>query len=244
MRAIEYGKPAEWAAQQKWKRRGKAAKSYGTAAAVVLIVLAVAAMALLLDEVNTTVRVVAVLLVALLGGAFAYTQFNTGKEAWTRSEHARIGVDSERQVRRVVRKHPHVAAVYGAKMGARQGDVDLILVDNKLSLAAIEIKTGSGQVSVNDRTVRAGRKTMPRDPLGQCMKAANRLEQAAGVPTTPVLCIPGMTNKPFTTNEGVLVCSAKHLIPAIEHYGDRAFSVRQEAEDACSGIWNRHLQFA
>lgn len=244
MRTLEYGKPAEWAAQQKWKRRGKAAKNYGTAAVVVVAVLAAAALAFILNEVSVGVRVGAVVIVALAGGAFSYTKFAAGKEAWTRSEHARIGVDSERRVRKLVRRRPHVAAVYGAKLGARQGDVDLILVDNSLVLAAVEIKTGGGRVSIDGHAVRAGRKSMPRDPLGQCMKSAQRLSKAMGVGTLPVLCIPGMSNQPFVTDEGVLVCSAKHLIPAMAHYGTPAFMDRPEAENACTTLWRKHLRFA
>lgn len=244
MRTLEFGKPAEWAAQQKWKRRGKAVKNYGIAAVVIIAVVASAGLALYLDEVSVGVRIAAIGVVAAIGGFFAYAKFSTGQEAWKRSEHARIGVDSERQVRKVVRRQGPVAAIYGAKMGPRQGDCDLILVGTSLAMAAVEIKTGVGKVSVDGNTVRAGRKTMPRDPLGQCLKTADRVEKAAGVPAMPVLCVPGMTNKPFFTDRGALVCSAKHLIPALNQYGPQSFGSRAEAEDACTQLWRRHLQYA
>lgn len=243
MKTLEYGKPAEWAAQQKWKRRGKAAKNYGTASVVVVAILAVAGLAMFLDEVDPVLRIGAVLLVAVAGGAFAYMKFAAGKEAWTRSEHARIGVDSERRVRKIVRKSSPVAAVYGAKLGPRQGDCDLVLVDNTLALAAVEIKTGNGKVTVTGNTVRAGRKSMPRDPLGQCRTAAERVQKALKVTTLPVLCVPGMTNKPFFSDSGVLICSARHLVPALGHFGSPSFATPEEAEGACTNLWRKHLQY-
>lgn len=243
MRTLEYGKPAEWAAQQKWKRRGKAVGSYGTAGIVVVAILAVVALSLYLNELPVAARIGGVALIAVAGGAYAYTKVSAGKEAWTRSEHARIGVDSERRVRRVVRRAAPVAAVYGAKLGPRQGDADLVLIDKSLALGAVEIKTGSGKVSVDGNVVRAGRKTMPRDPLGQCLKTARRVRSALDVETLPVLCIPDMTNRPFYTDSGVLICSAKDLAPALAHYGTPAFFSRAEAEDAATQLWKQHLRF-
>ena len=244
MKTLEYGKPAEWAAQQKWKRRGKAAKNYVTATIVIIAVLAVAGLALFMDEFSPAVRITAVLIVALAGGIYAYTQLTAGKKAWKRSTHARIGVDSERQVQKVVRRQNPVAAVYGAKLGPRQGDCDLILVGKDLSLAAVEIKTGQGRVTVDGNTVRAGRNSMQRDPIGQAMKGAQRLEKALATEALPVLCVPGMTNKPFFTDSGVLVCSAKLLVPALENYGNPAFTSREEAESACTDLWRRHLSYS
>lgn len=244
MKALEYGRPAEWAAQQKWKRRGNALKNYALAALALIVVAALAYLALTWELGSVKVRVAIALIGAAVGGAYIFQRVTTARTALKWATRARIGVDSERLVRRAIRRQPHVAAVYGAVLGPRQGDCDLILVDPSLVVAAVEIKTGNGNVSVTDHTVRAGRKTLPRDPIGQTLKAARRLSESLGKPVLPVLCIPGMSNRPFVTEQGILVCSAKSALRAMGQCGTPAFASRDEVAPALNSLWQRHLQHA
>lgn len=242
--ALEFGTPAEWAAQQKWKRRGTAMKSYGKAGIGVAVCVAVLVVLSLPTNLNTTVRLAIAAVALVVASIYAYKAISAGRHAWTRSVHAQVGVRSEKQVRSVIRRVKHVAAVYGAKLGPRQGDVDLILVDPSLAVGAVEIKTGGGKVQVSGNQVRAGRKTIGRDPIGQTLKAARRLDQSLNIESLPVLCIPGMTNRPFVTEQGVVVCSAKQLVSTLTHYGHPQFSHPQEAEDACTSLWRKHQQYS
>lgn len=242
--ALEYGVPAEWAAQQKWKRRGTAAKSYGKAGLVVVICLAALVALSLLGGLSAPLRLGAAAAAIVVASIYAYKAYAAGRHAWTRSVHAQVGVRSEKQVQSVIRRTKHVAAVYGAKLGPRQGDCDLVLVDEGLSVGAVEIKTGAGKVKVYGNQVRAGRKTIGGDPIGQTLKTARRVDDALNIESLPVLCIPGMTNRPFITEQGVVVCSAKQLIPVLGRNGQPQFRMRQEAEDACTKLWRKHQQFS
>lgn len=243
MKTLEFGKPAEWAAKQKWKRRGEAAKSYALIAFIVLAVAAVTLAALFTDLLPPVAEIIIVLAVALAGGAFVVLNHKTAAANMKKASQADVGVKSERAIRRVVRRNRPLAALYGAVLGKRQGDVDLIVIDRGLRLASVEIKTGFGHVKVDGNQVRAGRRVMPRDPLGQCQKAARRVTDAMGAYATPVLCIPGMTNKPFM-HDDILVTNGKDLFRALSVLAAASFETPDEAEAAAKGVWRRHLTIA
>lgn len=239
MKPIELGKPAEWAAKQKWKRRGASLQSIGYAILAVLAVALVVTVLILTDAMPPWVATLIAVAAAGAGAAFIYAKYNKAKASWKRAGQADIGVKSERQVRRTVRRKKPPITVYGAKLGPKQGDVDMILIDQNLHLAAVEIKTGFGKVSVDGNQIRAGRKVMPRDPLGQCQKAARRLNKAMNTTSLPVVCVPGMNNAPFI-HDGVVICNAKDLVKAVAHYGSPAFDSMETALSESYQLWQNH----
>lgn len=237
---LEYGKPAEWANGQKWKRRGKSVKSW--AAAIGLIVLGLAAIVGMFKlGVNATAFVIVSVVLSAIIGAVVYKMSVQAKSSWKRASQARIGVESERKVRRVVRRRKPFLAMYGVTFGNRGGDCDLVVVTPELTVASVEIKTGFGKVSMYGNHIRAGRKTIPRDPVGQCMRNTKKLEHAlGGVMATAIICIPGMTNAPFK-HQGVLVCSTKDMFQYLRRNPMPAFQTGDDAKQAFDSLWKHHL---
>lgn len=239
----EYGKPASWAAKQKWSRRGKATRDW---ALIVLLVLAAAGLIYVLatqDMFGTNVVLVTCVVVALAAGACIYKLYVDAKKDWKKAGQARIGVTSEKKVRRVVRRNQPPIAVYGMTFGPRGGDCDLIVVTRNLGLAAIEIKTGFGKVVEYGNQIRAGRRIIPGDPLGQASRNSDKLQKALNYTTSyPIVCIPGMTTKPFRKN-GVIVCASKDLFSVIDQLPP-SFDDLGSAEHHFARMWEKHLATA
>lgn len=236
MESIEYGKPAEWAATQKWKRRGTTIQNFAYIAALALALAAVVAGVFYFGVQGEWYGITIIGVFASVSAVTGYKLYGTATESWKRAGQAKIGVQSERDVRRFVRKNKPLISMYGVKLGKRQGDVDLIVIDRQRKLLAVEIKTGFGKVSMYGNQVRAGKKLMPRDPHGQALKSAERLQKALNVPVLPVLCVVEMTNKPFV-HQGVLICSAKDMFSAARHHGEPAFRTASDAQAAADYLW-------
>ncbi|WP_242454643.1 nuclease-related domain-containing protein [Bailinhaonella thermotolerans] len=170
----------------------------------------------------------------------------TGSRAaslWTRASQAAVGVRSEQQVRQVLRRAQPPVVCYGLVLGRGSGDCDVALATRGLGAVVIEVKTGYGQVRARNETLWAGRKALPRDPVGQARSQARLLSQALTaelgrpVEATAVVCLPGMTNAPFVTR-GVYVCSAADL-PGVLHRVPGQFATVREAERAFDRLWAR-----
>lgn len=242
----EIGAPAEWANEQKWKRR-KTSATEAIRGTVVSLLAVGAAVLLLLNrpadnpQVGNVMLVVAFAIV-ISAAVFTYRAFTKAKSTWKRASQAKIGVQSERDVQKALRSKPRQApkvAVYGLQLNKRSGDLDLTLVNRHLALAAVEIKTGFGKVSVQGNQIRAGRRVIPGDPMGQVRRQSVRLsEKLGGVEIVDVVCIPGMTNRAFVSHEhNTLICNATDLAAAVDEVAHaRAFNSEQEAARSLESI--------
>lgn len=241
---MELGTPAEWANGQKWKRRKTAIQAWFKAA---LLLFGCAAMIFALyrtDKFGSEVILVLSALIALAAGVGVIRLSTVARESWKRAGQARIGVKSERQVRSAVRQANPLVALYGVTFGKRTGDLDLTVVTRDLQILAVEVKTGFGKVTSYGNQLRAGGKLLPRDPVGQCARNAQRLETALdGRVVIPVVCIPGMTSRPFVV-QGVVICSAKDLFTATRQITGPQFDDSDSAERIVSGLWKKHLSYA
>jgi len=93
------------------------------------------------------------------------------------------------------------------------GDADHIILGPVC--AVIETKYAKGNVtSVPGGLAASGRK-LPRDPVSQARRQAAALRRVSGVWSEAVVCMTGMTNKPFKDGD-VIVCSLKDLPGVID----------------------------
>lgn len=228
----EYGAPAEWANNQKWIRRKKAASEGGQA--VLAVVGAVALTVLLLNYVPLAASeaVMWAALIAIPATLFATLKYLNAQKAWKRSGHAKVGVTSERQARTAIRKEGPLLAAYGLQLAKRGGDLDLLLVTHGLRVAAVEIKTGFGKVQMYGNQIRAGRNLIKGDPIGQIDREASKLERALGTTGVQrVVCIPGMTNRAFMEGD-TLVTPPRGIVKAINRMAPAVFDSDADAIQA------------
>ncbi|MCO6009152.1 NERD domain-containing protein [Actinoallomurus purpureus] len=233
----EVGRAGGYVSQQMWRRRATGIL-YGAAAAV----LAVVALGSLVGVVYTGVAplraLAAVVGVAAAGGSWY---------AWARSRRtlrqagqAAIGARSEREVRAVIRRTGSIAVAYGIKLGDRGGDCDAVVFTEGCGAAAVEVKTGHGEVTVDGDTMRVGRRVLPKNPTGQAVHQARRLSRALGrKPVLAIVCVPGMTNRAFATATGVWVCSADDLKTVLDRV-PRVFGSTAEAQETMKRLWNKY----
>lgn len=169
----------------------------------------------------------AVLLVP--AAVFAAFKYRAAKTSWKRSMQAKVGVESERKTRSAIRKEKPFLAAYGLRFNNRGGDLDLTLVTSGLRVAAVEIKTGFGEVRMYGNQIRAGRNLIKGDPLGQVDRQAEKLDRELGtLDVLRVVCIPGMTNRPFI-EDGTLVTGPKGMIKTINRLANPVFNSDREA---------------
>ncbi len=139
---------------------------------------------------------------------FAIVAVNIARKAHVNAHKAKAGIDAENQVAKALRNVPAAAVIHGALLG-KGGDADHIVLGPMAAL--IETKHGRGEVSVNASQVFAGRKKLPKDPIGQANRQAAALrKKIKGRYVQSILCVTQMSNSPFQHN-GVIVCSIKDL---------------------------------
>ena len=247
-----YGKPATWANRQKWLRRKNAGKDFLLAG--IALVAAVAASFFIYrlhiggDGSGATYVKIGVVLV-LLGAAvvFCGKRFSSGADFLDKASKAHIGVESERQVRSVIKRQQRSLwiAAFGIVPGKRMGDIDLSLVTSAGVCAAVEIKTGFGEVSVGANGLQAGRKSIPK-ALPQAQKNSERLSRIlGGADVVPAVCIPGMNNPPFWVDGEILVCAPKDLVKSLNRVsaGMVAFTDASSAKSFFDQAWRNSVKF-
>lgn len=236
---LELGKPAEWAAEQRVKRAVGGLKLYAQAAIISIIALAgIIASAIYIE--NKTVLLIVVLVLILAIVFLVPKPIIEGAALMKRSGQAKIGVESEKNTRKYIKKgKPHVVA-YGLKPTKKGGDIDVCLITQPGVVLAVEVKTGFGKVSLNGDSVRAGRRIIPGSPLNQAERNAEKLARAMGLSdhdVIPVVCIPGMNNSGFWVNRRTLVCSPKQLFSMGNAGGEVVYPDRKAAEEAMKAVW-------
>ncbi|GAA1832441.1 hypothetical protein GCM10009735_80080 [Actinomadura chokoriensis] len=163
--------------------------------------------------------------------------------AWRRSARtlrsagrAAVGARSEREVRAAIRRTASIAAGYGIVLGGRNGDCDAVVFTRGQGAAAIEVKTGHGEVTVDGAAMRVGRRVLHGSPTRQAANQARWLARRLGrSDVLAVVCVPGMTNRPFTSS-GVLVCGAPDLGRVLAA-APRVFGSADEARRAMERLW-------
>jgi hypothetical protein len=231
----EVGRAGGFVSQQKWRRQAA-----GTLYAVAAVVLAVAAGGSFAGVAYTglpPVRALAAVagVTAAAGCCYVWTR---SRRVLRQATQAAIGARSEREVRTAIRRTGSIAAAYGIVLGDRTGDCDVIVFTGGCGAAAIEVKTGHGEVIVEDDTMRVGRRVLRKSPAGQAAGQARRLSRALGrKPVLAVVCVPGMTNRPFTTAAGVWVCAANHLELVLDR-APRVFGSAREAQETMKRLWD------
>lgn len=204
----ETGRAGAYVSGQMWRYRARHAL-YALATAT-LAAAALGGCTLVLTADTPALRVIC----ALAGTTAAVAT----RVTWVRSAHARrratrsaIGARSEREARAAVRRTGAVAAGYGLTLGNGRADCDIVVFTREGGAAAIEVKTGHGEVRVSGDTMRVGHRTLAKSPTSQAAHQSRLLARALNhKKTLAVVYVPGMTNPPFTTS-GVWVCGGPHL---------------------------------
>jgi len=119
---------------------------------------------------------------------------------------AYAGVIAEQTVAKVLRRCEVDAVVNGALL--HRGDADHVVFGP--AFAVIETKHGRGNVTLRSDGMRVGQKLLPRDPIAQVLAQADVLESIIGRRPSPVVCVSGMTGKPFQARS-VWVTSPRDL---------------------------------
>ncbi|WP_433467309.1 nuclease-related domain-containing protein [Spirillospora sp. CA-128828] len=230
----EVGRAGAFVSRQMWRHR--TVGSLYAAAAVALAVAAAGCFLGLLVFDASVPRVLAAIagVAALVGCGYAWIR---ATRVLRQARRSAIGARSEREVRAAVRHTGSIAAAYGLVLGNRGGDCDTVVFTRGGGAAAIEVKTGHGQVSADNGTMRVGARVLHGDPVRQAANQARRLSRKMGGRTVlAVVCVPGMRNRPFTAANGVWVCSAKDLKGVLDR-APRVFRAAEEAQETMRNLW-------
>lgn len=231
----EVGRAGAFVSEQKWRRR--AGGALHAAAAVLSAVIAVGCLVIMALADMPVLRALAAATgaFALAGCLYGWTRSRQGLR---RAGQAAVGARSEREVRAAVRRTRSFAAAYGLVLGARGGDCDVVVFTGGGGAAAIEVKTGHGVVTVVGDTMRVGQRELQKSPARQAANQARLLSRKLDRKAVlAVVCVPGMTNRPFTTSKGVWVCSAGDLAMVLDH-APRVFDSAVEARGTMDGLWH------
>jgi len=230
----EVGRAGSYVSGQRWRRLGTGALYTAGAVAGGAACLGGVAGAVLTS--TPPLRVGAVVLALGSAGLTAWL-VRQARAAFTRARQAAIGATSEREVRRAVRRTASIAAAYGLMLGDRGGDCDVVVFTRTGGAAAIEVKTGHGAVWVERGALMVGRRALRKNPAGQAAHQARRLSGRLNRRAVlAVVCIPGMTNRPFTTDNGVWVCGAGDLTQVLDR-APKVFTSIADAEDTMRRLW-------
>ncbi|WP_173097339.1 NERD domain-containing protein, partial [Actinomadura verrucosospora] len=180
-------------------------------------------------------RVLAAVLAVAAGAGCAFACRRSAR-ALRAAGRAAIGARSEREVRAAIRRTDSVAAGYGIVLGGRGGDCDAVVFTQWHGAAAIEVKTGHGTVTVDGDTMRVGRRVLHGNPARQAANGARWLaRRLGGADVLAVVCVPGMTNPPFTAS-GVTVCGARDVGRVLKA-APRVFESADQAKAAMERLW-------
>jgi hypothetical protein len=133
----------------------------------------------------------------------------------TAAGRARVGRDAERLVAKALNKwgksHGATVIAHGGYPGSG-GDIDHMLFGGRA--VVIETKYGRGKISLNGTSITAGNRTIPGDPIAQCLRQRNLVVRRTGLPVLAVVCVSEGTG-PIMRVGDVIVCSAKTLPKAL-----------------------------
>lgn len=132
-------------------------------------------------------------------------------------DRARAGIRSEDLALEATGRSRAKTVVCSARIPGVPGDVDQVILEPVV--AAVEVKTGRGQITVHRGQLRARGRAIHGGSLGRARKSAERLTQISGQPTAAIICIVGMRAEPFTA-EGVTICSPDDLPQVIDRLPD------------------------
>lgn len=231
---LEVGTAGSFVNEQKWKRR-----SSGLLYAAGAVLLGATAAGALLGAVLTDTPPLRALaaVVAVAGAVGCWYAFTQGRRLLKRAEQAAVGVRSEREVRDALRHSGSVAVAYGMMLGDRMGDCDVVVFTRTLGAAAVEVKTGHGAVSLDGPSLRVGRRLMQKSPPKQARDQARQLSRRLGNrDVLAVVCVPGMTNRPFTDSAGVWVCAKGDLAEVLDR-APRLFASAADAAETMRRLW-------
>lgn len=230
----ECGRAGAYVSGQKWRRRRSAMLNAVVAAA--LAVVSVCAFAAMASYDVLPLRAVSAVAAtgAALGCGHAVIR---SRRVFRQAAQAAIGARSERQIQLAVRRTGSVAAAYGLLLGGRGGDCDVVVFSAGCGAAAVEVKTGHGVVTVTGDVMRVGRRTLARSPTRQAAAQARQLSRHLGRKAVlAIVCVPGMTNRPFTTDDGVWVCGVRDLATVLDR-APRVFASPDEARETMRRLW-------
>jgi hypothetical protein len=235
----ECGRAGAFVSGQKWRRRGLATLNAAVAAA--LAVVAVGGFATVASSRILILR--ALCAVAAIGATLGCVHgVVRARRALRRAAQAAVGARSERQVQAAVRRTGAVAAAYGLTLGGRGGDCDAVVFTGGCGAVAVEVKTGHGEVTVAGEEMRVGRRTLANSPVRQAMVQSRRLSRHLDRRAVlAVVCVPGMTNRPFTTSDGVWVCGVRDLAAVLAR-APRVFASGDEARQAMRRLWKTNQE--
>lgn len=151
---------------------------------------------------------------AVLAGAGELLR-SRAKASWVTAARLRRGVQAEDIVLTALRRARVSLVVNGADVGAG-GDADHVVAhmrkDGSVSLGVVETKAGGGFVRPQGRSLLTGKggRRIPGDPIAQVQRQARGLAARTQMGVWAVVCVPWMTNPPFTV-EDVVVCGVKDL---------------------------------
>lgn len=233
----EVGRAGAFVSGQMWRRRARAALQ--AALAMSLAVVAAGSAAIVAGRDAFLPREAAAV-AGLAAAAGCWAAAHRSLRTLRRARQAAVGARSERQVRTVVRHTGSLAAAYGLVLGRRAGDCDVVVFTRGGGAVVIEVKTGHGEVGVDAGTMRVGRRVLRGNPVGQAADQSRRLSRRLrGRAVQAVVCVPGMTNRPFATSGGVWVCGSGDL-PAVLDRAPRVFDSAAEAAETMRRLWAGH----
>jgi len=137
------------------------------------------------------------------------------KDAAAVADRRRRGAQAEDTVVAALTRAGVTLVVNGVELDAG-GDADHVVVHERApgtgAVAVVETKAGGGTVRVHGQSLATGKagRVIPGDPIGQALRQAGALARKTGLPVTAVVCVPGMTNRPFW-ERGAVVCGARDL---------------------------------
>ncbi|MBO2455986.1 hypothetical protein [Actinomadura violacea] len=142
----------------------------------------------------------------------------------------------ERRARATIRRTASGAAAYGVALGDRDGDCGAVVATRWQGAAAVEVRPGDGRVTADGDAIRVGMRVLDGDPARQAAERARWLaHRLDGADVLAVVCVPGMTNRPFTAS-GVLVCGARDVRRVLRS-APRVFGSPDEARQAMERLW-------
>lgn len=231
----EVGKAGAFVTGQAWRWRGRG--TLFAAGAAALAAMAVAGIAGIAFADSPALRALGALL-SVAGALGCAVMWRQSARSLRRAGRSAIGARSEREIRTVIRRTGSVAAAYGLVLGGRGGDCDAVVFTRNYGAAAIEVKTGHGEVTFRGNTMSVGRRTLPKNPARQAANQALWLSRKLRHKNVlAIVCVPGMTNRPFTVAGGVMVCGAKDL-GAVLARAPRVFGSADEARETMERLWH------
>ncbi|QKG23259.1 hypothetical protein [Actinomadura verrucosospora] len=229
----EVGRAGGFVSERAWRRHGR-----GVLLAAVTVALGAASaggIALAALAVSPAQRALGALLAVAAGTGCAVAS-RWSARTLRPAGRAAAGTRPGRRARAAIRRTAAGAAAYGVALGDRDGDCGAVVVTRWQGTAAVEVRPGDGRVTADGDAIRVGRRVLDGDPARRAADRARWLaDRLDGADVLAVVCVPGMTNRPFTAS-GVLVCGARD-VRRVLRTAPRVFGSPDEARRAMERLW-------